>query len=189
MTVLRLRNRIIELSGPANAIATYSASSSAAVTITGNSVSHTATASGGVTLPGGQSASDQITNGEIFFGNAGTEDITITLGIHWAYSVMASTSSANRKAFAFANLIVDTLIFDAIGEQVGEDIFHVDELATANGSSGTFETFTDTATLSIDVIVLTGPVTSVGIFVDARGPPKCRRLLLRCCFIYPPSCK
>ena len=82
---------------------------------------------------------------------------------------MASTSSANRKAFAFANLIVDTLIFDAIGEQVGEDIFHVDELATANGSSGTFETFTDTATLSIDVIVLTGPVTSVGIFVDTRG--------------------
>ena len=131
----------------------------------------------------------RLTNGEIFFGNAGTEDITITLGIHWAYSVMASTSSANRKAFAFANLIVDTLIFDAIGEQVGEDIFHVDELATANGSSGTFETFTDTATLSIDVIVLTGPVTSVGIFVDARGPPKCRRFLLRCCFIYPPSCK
>jgi hypothetical protein len=146
--------------------------------IAADSVSNTATTSGGVTLPGGQSASEQVTNGEIFFGNTGTEDITITLSIDWAYSVMAPTSGANRKAFAFANIIVDTLIFDAIGERVGEDIFHVDELATANGSSGTLETFTDTATLSFDVIVLAGSVTSVGIFVDAWGPPKCQRLLL-----------
>ena len=148
---------IIALSGPANSIATYSASSSATVTITGDSVSNTAIISGGATLPGGQSASDQFTNGEIFFGNASTEDITITLGIDWAYSIMATTSGASQKAFAFANIIVYTLIFDAIGERVGEDIFDVDELATANGPSGTFETFTDTATLSIDVIVLAGP--------------------------------
>jgi hypothetical protein len=216
---------IILLSSPANAIATFSASSSATVTITGfsttsgpvskpptlvvegtsdpsvsesgtsisgtgtaaitettlvisgtplamvagDSVSHMATASGGATVPGGQSAADQVTNGEIFFGNAGTEDITVTLGIDWVYSLMASRSGINQKAFAFASIIVDTLIFDSIGDQVGEDIFHVDELAIANGINGAFETLTDSATLSVDVVVLAGSVTSVGLFVDARG--------------------
>ena len=95
-----------------------------------------------------------------------------------AYSIGATTSGANRKAFAFANIIVDNLIFDAISERVGEDIFDVDELATANDPSVTFKTFTDTVKLSIDVIVLARPVTSVRIFVDARGPSKCQRLLL-----------
>lgn len=236
MMVLRLRNKVLAMfiatfgvilaySGPANAIATYSASSSAAVTITGfstisgpvpkpptltiigtadpsltesgttvsgtgtatiseitdvisltpsamiagDSVSHVATASGGATGPGGQSYADQVTNGEIFFGNAGTEDITVTLGIDWAYAVMASTSGLNRKAQAFASIIVDTLIFDSIGEQVGADVIHVDELAVADGIGGSFEDLSDTATLSVDVVVLAGSVTSVGLFVDARG--------------------
>lgn len=149
ITVSRFRNRMIAMffaavsaiiayPGPANAIATYSASSSAAVTITGfsiisgpvskpptltiigtaepnlsesgttvsgtgtatitemtdvisltpsamiasNSVSHIATASGGATGHGGQSYSDQVTNGEIFFRNAGREDVTVTIGIN-----------------------------------------------------------------------------------------------------------
>ncbi len=215
----------IAYSGPANAIATYSASSSAIVTITGfstiggpvpkpptltiegtsepslsesgtviggtgtatitettsvisgtplamiagDSISNLATASGGATSPGGQSKSDQVTNGEIFFGNAGTEDITVTLGIDWVYSLMASTSGVNQKAQAFSSIIIDTLIFDSVGDQVGSDIFHVDELAIANGVNGTFEDLTDSATFSVDVVVLAGSVTSVGLFVDARG--------------------
>lgn len=188
---------IIAVSGPAHAIATYSSSSSATVTITGfsttsgpvpkpptlvidgtsepslpesgtvtsgtasaaitestlvisgtplamitgDSVSNMSTANGSAAPLGGQSTSDQVTNGEIFFGNAGTEDITVTLGIDWAYSVMASTSGINQKAISFSSIIVDTLIFDSIGEQVGEDIFHVDQLAIANGLNGTSESF------------------------------------------------
>ncbi len=82
---------------------------------------------------------------------------------------MASTSGPNRIAKAFASIIVDTVIFDSIGEQVGEDIFHVDELAIADGIGGSFEDLSDTTTLSVDVVVLAGSVTSVGLFVDARG--------------------
>ena len=48
--------------------------------ITGDSVTNTAITSGGATLSGGQSASDQVTNGEIFFANAGIEDITYHVG-------------------------------------------------------------------------------------------------------------
>ena len=72
-------------------------------------------------------------------------------------------------AWAVASIIVDTLIFDSIGDQVGVDIFHVDEFTTANGLNSTFETLTDSATLAVDVIVLAGGTTSVGLFVDAEG--------------------
>ena len=216
---------IIVLSSPANAIATFSASSSATVTITGfsttsgpvskpltllidgisepdapnstaltggaatatisnttsvisstptdmvagDAISQLATTSGSASSPGGQALTAQLTNGEIFFGNAGLEDITVTLGIDWAYTLMASTSNANQMAWAVASIIVDTLIFDSIGDQVGVDIFHVDEFTTANGLNSTFETLTDSATLAVDVIVLAGGTTSVGLFVDAEG--------------------
>jgi hypothetical protein len=82
---------------------------------------------------------------------------------------MASTSSSIQKAWARASIIVDTLLFDALDDQVGEDILHVDEFTTANGLNGTFENLTDSATLSIDVVVLAGGTTSVGLFVDAEG--------------------
>ena len=82
---------------------------------------------------------------------------------------MASTSSSIQKAWARASIIVDTLLFDALDDQVGEDILHVDGFTTANGLNGTFENLTDSATLSIDVVVLAGGTTSVGLFVDAEG--------------------
>ncbi|GEM_PF-2393228 len=141
--------------------------------VAGESVTNIATASGSASSsPGGSggfSVTDQVTNGEILFINDGTEDVTVTLGIDWAYTVTASTTAFPEIAYAFASIIVDTLIFDSLDDQVGSDIFHVDELATADGVSGSFETFTDTAILSVDVLVLAGGETSVGLFVDARG--------------------
>jgi len=223
-TIVAAFGGIILLSSPAHAIATYSASSSATVTITGfsttsgpvskpgtlliegtseasafnaaltggaatasissttlvlsstptdmvagDAISQLATADGTAGGLGGQSLTAMLTNGEFFFGNAGTEDITVTLGVDWAYTLMASTFNANQKASAIANIIIDTLIFDAIGDQVGVDIFHVDKLVTANGLNGTSEDLTDTASLSVDVVVLAGGTTSVGLFIDAEG--------------------
>ena len=184
---------IIMLSSPANAIATYSASSSATVTITGfstisgpvskpptlcidgisedvtefsaalsngaatatisgsgsvisstptdmisgDAISQLATTSGTASSPGGQSVTDQLTDGELFIGNAGLQDITVTLGIDWAYSLIASTAGANELARAVASIIVHTLIFDSLDDQVGADILHVEEFTTASGLNGT----------------------------------------------------